>query len=216
MSTQTAPDSPPRETKGARTKALIKRTIVELVSEASPLDVTLADICTAADVTVGAFYFHFTNKDSALEETACDAIRDYYGVILDAADRQGGLDQQLEKVMHAYVANFTERSAQTRFIRMVQPSSTVVKQVWDEERRKLSAVLEGMIAEARGSDQTDPISFFTTEFLLTATEAFLENLFFGTDVRLKAAVGATDLVIRNIAAIWERAILNPNRIGDYL
>ena len=216
MSTQAKTDPEVRETKGARTRARIKQTIIDLVSDASPVDVTLAHICEAADVTVGAFYFHFTNKESALKETACDAIRDYYGTILDVASQRAPLERQLTDIMKAYLQNFTDHAPATRFIRMVMPASQKVKLAWDDERKKLSGELERMIAEARGIGNADPISFFMTEFLLTATEAFLENLYFGTDDRLQAAAGAPDIVIRNIAAIWQRAILNPNRIGDYL
>ena len=65
-------DDPSKETKGARTRALIKQVIIDLVGNSSPLEVTLGDICEGANVTVGSFYFHFKNKDAALEETAID------------------------------------------------------------------------------------------------------------------------------------------------
>ena len=210
-------DDPSKETKGARTRALIKQVIIDLVGNSSPLEVTLGDICEGANVTVGSFYFHFKNKDAALEETAIDVIRDYYASISSVLGRGGSIDDQLEQLMHAFVEDYANQPTRTRLIRMVIPGNTAALQVWEEERRILSQGLETMISDARGSQGGHEIlSFFTSEFLLTATESFLEHLFFGTDQRLQLAVGSPDLVIKNIAAIWERAILNDNRIGDYL
>jgi AcrR family transcriptional regulator len=65
-------------TKGARTRSLIKQTIVELLEENGGKDVSLEEICDRAGLTVGAFYFHFKSKDAALEELTADLIRATY------------------------------------------------------------------------------------------------------------------------------------------
>ena len=112
-------DDPSKETKGARTRALIKQVIIDLVGNSSPLEVTLGDICEGANVTVGSFYFHFKNKDAALEETAIDVIRDYYASISSVLGRGGSIDDQLEQLMHAFVDNYANQPTRTRLIRMV-------------------------------------------------------------------------------------------------
>ena len=205
----------PKVTKGARTRALIKHQIIELVGKSNPQDVTLQQICAAADVTVGSFYFHFKTKDAALEDTAIDAIRSHYSEVSALADSP--ITNGLEALMGAFVENYASHESRTRLIRLVIHSNPVAHEVWETERGALSRKLERKINEAR-QEKGGPsvLSFFTAEFLLTATESFLDQLFFGTDERLQLAVGSPDLLIKNIAAIWERTILNDNRIGDYL
>ncbi|MDX1581923.1 MAG: TetR/AcrR family transcriptional regulator, partial [Alphaproteobacteria bacterium] len=105
--TPSAPDEQQPGTKGARTKALIKRTIIDLVGEHGPLEVTLQDICKAANVTVGAFYFHFRNKDAALEETATEAARIYYEALVPQLDDRP-LRERLENLMQAFLDNYIE------------------------------------------------------------------------------------------------------------
>ena len=202
--------------KGARTRAQILEAVAQLVSDNSALDVTLQDICNSTDVTVGAFYFHFKNKEAALEEAAIDAIRNYYAS-LRHIDLEASLNEQLETLMRAFVDNYVLNEAKTRLVRMFVPNNQSVKEIWQTERRALADDLETIVTMARKRDGIDPgMVFFTVEFLLTATEAFLENLYFGSDERLSAAAGAPDLIVKNTCAIWERAILNANRIGDYL
>lgn len=208
---------PSKETKGDRTRALIKQIITDEVGKSGPMNVTLQDICNAAKVTAGSFYFHFKNKDAALEETAADAIVAHYGSISEIAAQPGSLPEQLDRLMSAFVDNYADFGTRTRLIRMVVPSNAKAKLVWEKERSALATQLEHMIANARGiKTGPDISSYFTTEFLLTATESFLDNVFFGNDERLHLAVGSPELIVKNIGAIWERAILNDNRIGDYL
>ncbi len=214
---QQTSDKPLKETKGDRTRARIKRIITNEVGLSGPMDVTLQHICTAANITAGSFYFHFKNKDAALEETATDAIVAYYGSISDVVAEPGALPERLDRVMAAFVDNYASFGTRTRLIRMVVPSNAMAKIVWEKERSSLAEQLEMMVASARGTEAgPDNSSYFTTEFLLTATESFLDNVFFGNDERLHLAVGSPDLIAKNIGAIWERAILNDNRIGDYL
>jgi AcrR family transcriptional regulator len=209
--------TPSKETKGDRTRALIKQIITEEVGRSGPMDVTLQDICSAANVTAGSFYFHFKNKDAALEETAADAIVAYYDSIAEIVSQPGTLPEQLDHIMAAFVDNYKSHGTRTRLIRMVVPSNDMARLVWEKERNSLAEQLEAMIINARHSDVgPDVSSYFTAEFLLTATESFLDNVFFGNNERLGLAVGSPELIIKNIGAVWERAILNDNRIGDYL
>lgn len=216
ISTISQNDDENRVTKGARTRALIKQQIASLVGQNSPSTVTLQDICRAANVTAGSFYFHFRNKDAALEETAHDAITRHYGALLSVTESDEPLSRQLKKLIEAFLLNYMEHTEQARLIHMIVPSSQNAKQVWDSERGKLVEKLEDLVRRVRHAEARDPHSFFTAEFLLTATESFLDNVFFGTDARLQAAVGAPALIAQNVAAIWERAILNEDPIGDYL
>ncbi|MDX1581450.1 MAG: hypothetical protein R3360_07500, partial [Alphaproteobacteria bacterium] len=89
--------------------------------------------------------------------------------------------------------------------------------VHQEERARLHQQLQTLIRHARESaGLTLGTEYFGAEFLLTATDAFLERLYSGQDPRLQVAVGSPDLLRQNMAAIWDRAILNPSPIADYL
>lgn len=68
--------------KGARTREQIKDALVELISRKSAQDIVLDDICSETNLTVGAFYFHFKNKDAALEEVSIDALHRFYDQLL--------------------------------------------------------------------------------------------------------------------------------------
>lgn len=60
-------------TKGYQTKELVLNTALELISSKGYQNVTVAEICIKCNVTKGAFYHHFSSKESILDQLHLNA-----------------------------------------------------------------------------------------------------------------------------------------------
>lgn len=65
-----------RKQRTAQVKSRIISAATRLVSESGMDSVTVANICHAADVSVGSFYHHFSNKDEVLSYYLAEAFHE--------------------------------------------------------------------------------------------------------------------------------------------
>ncbi|SCZ80027.1 TetR/AcrR family transcriptional regulator [Acidaminobacter hydrogenoformans] len=61
-----------RVPRGARTKKKIFDAAIELIKTKGYQNVTIDEICAACNVTKGAFYYHFSTKESVIEQIHLD------------------------------------------------------------------------------------------------------------------------------------------------
>jgi AcrR family transcriptional regulator len=192
--------------KGERTRATIKQAIRDLIDERQSLEFTLEDICEKTGLTVGAFYFHFENKDAATEEMTIDHLRAFYNTILG-----GGAEADLETlsrlVLRASIDACVRSPAVVRASYMLVPRSYAVYEAWLDSRSKLARRLVDLLAEQRGRAKPETPDHVDVHVMLSGLEGFLENLFFGADAAMKSIPKRPPRLEEELWGHW-RAVLS--------
>jgi AcrR family transcriptional regulator len=85
---------------------------------------TIDDITTAAELSVGSVYHHFTGKDDIFEHLVRQALNDYRTGIVTALEGDRTVEQSLRRMVHFHIRWVEDRRALTRL--MLQ---------WEESQR---------------------------------------------------------------------------------
>jgi len=201
------------ETKGERTKAQIKQSILRLVARKGLFELTLDDICRANQLTVGAFYFHFPGKDQAVEETIAEVVHALYSEI-DSMPLDRSIEEDIRWIVATFVGNCTDRPEAVQAIYKVLPNSPLVYRTWLVKRAEFAHRLEDRFARVReASGRSAATMRMEVAFLLAAMEGLLENIFFGADRDLMEFKEDPGMVVEQLTALWYRTILgdDPSR-----
>jgi AcrR family transcriptional regulator len=194
----------PKGEKGRRTKAIIQQAIVDLVSvEGLGLnEIKLDRICRKAGVTIGAFYFHFENKDAAIEETAIDVLNEFQES-LDAIASGGDLYSELRSIILAFIRSLVERPKETRLVYTAIRSSPAVHQVYEKAHLQTAGRIEALIAGAREeAGRNTGQSQLIAEFLLAGIESFNENVYMWDNPRVARLGEHPEQLANRLAAMW--------------
>jgi AcrR family transcriptional regulator len=210
IATETEPEK--AETKGTRTKALIKRVVAELVDEKGIDGVVLDDVCKRTELTIGAFYFHFGNKDAALEEVAIDSLQAYYDGLIRAPENLN-LYNEVHAILESSIEVHVKHPRIARLIYTMVPRSNRVYVHWLEVRNRLVERLAlAMAREREKGAKTGAVpvpsshDYLYAQYLLAGAEGFFENAFYGSDPQFARIDLKPANLVRDIAVLWYRAI----------
>ncbi len=64
------------------TRMVIKDALLELLEEKEYMNITVADLCRAAELSRGTFYLHYSNISQVMEETLDDVLANTHSVLL--------------------------------------------------------------------------------------------------------------------------------------
>lgn len=203
-----ARETAPRLTKGERTRGVIKGAIADLIGERQSLDFTLDDICAKTGLTVGAFYFHFDNKDAALEEMCMDHLREFYSAL------QGIAADDIEDLSRAIIRNSVEacvkNPAMFRASYTLIPRSMRIYETWIAARGGVVTRLIDLLARRRRRPaKAAPMEHLDVHLLMAGLEGFLENLYFGSDATMKAIPQRPSRLEEDLWAHWRSVLLRP-------
>lgn len=197
------------DSRGERTRKQIKVAIAQLASRKDVAEINLAEICKKADVTTGALYFHFKNKDEAVEEMIIDEVREVNAARLAAMTGQTFADHI--KVILAQSSRFhRSKKRLARAIGAVINSRPRAYDAWLAARRPVISRLEEAIVNERKLRglSTEPAPYLA-HFILNSLEDLALDLYqFGNPTLTPFAKTAEDWNARQ-AALWEWAILAP-------
>ena len=128
----------PKGKKGKKSKKLIQKAIIDLVSVdgLGLRDIKLDAICRKAGLTIGAFYFHFENKDAAIEETAADHLNEFAEQLLTEPAREN-LREELERIIEAYVVALAQNRKMMLLIYTTLSRSPAVHEVYVQQHFKV-------------------------------------------------------------------------------
>jgi AcrR family transcriptional regulator len=202
---------PPRqpggsETKGARTRALIKETIIGLIDErGASYQVKLEDVCERTGLTVGAFYFHFPSKEAALEEIVIDFVSGFYGSMANAP-KQTTLYGELYTIIAIFVEATVMQRTSFRLPYMVLPTSIRAYQHWLKERDAVIQRMADVIAHHAKRRTASGQDHLAAQFLVAGIEGFMENAFYGSDSLMSKIDLRSDVLIRNLCLLWHRSV----------
>jgi AcrR family transcriptional regulator len=195
--------------KGERTRALIKSGIAELITENQSLDLTLDDICARTGLTVGAFYFHFANKDAALEEMCIDHNDGFYVEMVresDGLDLEGVCRVVLGGSLKACVSN----PAMFRASYTLIPKSMAVYKAWLAARSGLITHIVELVAAHRDrAAEPETADYLDVHLAMAGIEGFLENLYFGSDETMAPINKDPDVLVESLWAHWRAVLMSP-------
>lgn len=77
---------------------------------------TIDDICTAAELSVGSIYHHFSGKDDIVETLVHEATAEYRTGIVDALQGGKKLEQSIRQMVHFHVQWAETRPMLTRLM----------------------------------------------------------------------------------------------------
>ena len=200
------------ESKGTRTKALIKRVVAELVDEKGVDGVLLEDVCQRTELTIGAFYFHFGNKDAALEEVAIDSLQAYYDGLIDAPASLT-LYNEIQSILESSIEVHVKHPRMARLMYTMVPRSNRVYTQWLQARNRLIERVAQAMARERNHAQTKGAAsapsghdYLYAQYLLAGAEGFFENAFYGADPQFARIDLKPSNLVRDVAVLWYRAI----------
>lgn len=195
--------------KGDRTRRYIKDTIIRLLLKKSYTQITLGDICREADLTSGAFYFHFRNKDEALYEISCELLEEFYRVFENTGDRK-----DLQSLIHTFLLQlyegYTAKGNAMRAMVTIIQAWPKLHSFWLKIRLPVERVLEAAVADERrrlglelGSEAV------LAHLFLSSAESFFHDVYAANNKRLRKEAGSFDFMVNQQAVIWYSALTCP-------
>lgn len=196
--------------KGQATRKLLNQTILELVNEKGYPNLRLKDICDRTGLTIGAFYFHYENKDRALEGVAVEAARDLFLDISSDIESKPLLEE-FHLTIRDYQRGYSDpsRVGGTRMMRSMIPANAQVTEVYFAERAKvIDKLVEASSAERRKAGKRNGPERAVIEYLFCGLADFLELVYLRDDPALKKSAGATKTLAKRLASLWYDAVMN--------
>jgi len=199
----------PKGVKGERTKELIKDAILKLVHDKGYPNIRLKDICQETGLTVGAFYFHYKDKDKALEEVAMQCVVERLESTLSALDKPE-LEHQIRAVIESFTRGYAdpELIEQTRMIYFMVTNSTDVHDVYFKLRQQIiDHVLRTLATEKKKLGLSTAKDRVTLEYLYAGLADFMSTIYMEKDPALVKAAGSTHVLTRHLVSIWYQALM---------
>lgn len=189
--------------KGMRTRQLIKKAVADLLMKKDVSNIVLDDICKATGLTVGAFYFHFKNKDAALEEVAIDSIEQFYEGFRSIPERKA-VRAELQDIMSLLIRTVSEHPQLVRLVFNVVPISSDARLVWWDHHDQACQRLAALIAVLNGRDGATPSDEMAVQFMMLGMESYLENALSGREPGATLFRNDPVAFANELMGIWRR------------
>lgn len=197
------------DTRGERSRKGIKRAVAKLAERKDLTEISLAEICRTAKLTTGAIYFHFKDKDEAIEEMAIDEITLLYGMITEK-----GLGLAFSALADVIITETTRfhraRRSLAKALQVVINTRPRAYESWITARRPLLAEMERAIADLRRAAglPTADVAYLAV-FTLNAMEDVAMDAFQWGNPTLAAYLKTDqDWNVRQ-RLFWSHAVLAP-------
>jgi AcrR family transcriptional regulator len=195
----------PRQLRGERTRLKIKQALTNLLDEQDYFDLTITDICRAAGVATGGFYFHYAKKADLLSEVIREHNANFWsglGAALHYQDPYSAIFHATTALVRAYL----DAPGVVRCFNQLAMTDRVYVTLWDDAAAHwVAGLVETLNAsdEARGAG----VSKTTAYDLLSFVDLLLFKIYIERDPALVDSAGSVDEVIENIAVLWHRALI---------
>lgn len=198
-----------RGRKGLATKEVLDTAIMELVNELGFSNFRLQALCDRTGLTIGAFYFHYKNKDHALESVAAQSAGELFATISSDIEEQP-LEEEFRLTIRDYQRGYSDPRLreQTRMMRTMIPANPVVTETYFAARGKIiKKLVDNATAERRSKGLKPGPERAVIEYLFSGLADYMEMLYLGDDVELKKSAGSERKVAERLARLWYRAVM---------
>jgi len=159
-----------RELKAIQTKNRIYETALELIQRDGFDNVAIGDICKAAQISVGLFYYYFPSKNDILFELYKRAD-DYFNHDIKNSLKTDDYPGKIREYMNGYIT-FVNKDGIDLIRNLYIPTNTF----FIEKGRGMQMVLERVIREGQAAGQID--SRMTPEESVTFIFTILRGIIF--------------------------------------
>jgi AcrR family transcriptional regulator len=204
-----APKTGRRQQRGERTRLKIKEALIGLLNEQDYFDLTITDICQAAHVATGGFYFHYAKKTDLLEEVIREHSADFWAT-LDAALHYQDPYSALFHASTALVRAYRDAPGLVRCFNQLAMTDRAYVDIWETAAASwVSRLVEKLQASQTGGSEVDRtlLTNANAYSLLSFVDLLLFKIHIERDPGLVEAAGGLDEVTENIAVLWHRALI---------
>jgi len=198
-----------RQTKGERSKRHILSVIAKLAMTREISEITLADICEAAEVSTGAIYFHFKSRDDAVAAMIIDQVGALWVEPMTRV-KNAPLEDVLEAIVTSISDFHVRKRRLKRAIQAVINSDPRAYQAWLDGRSPAIERLSQSIAAARAAEglSTDEAAFLAY-FVLGSIEDLSMDVFQWRNPTLQPFAADVEDWNAKQVALWRWAVLAP-------
>lgn len=194
--------------KGARTRQLIKDTVAALYERDEAGKVTIDRILKETQLTVGAFYFHFENKEELLEEIVIDSCDQYHLQITQNVDWSADFRSVAREVITGYFLSYKNNPRFTALVYKIVYTSPRAYAGWLKSRKVLRKHIEAAVVKSaalRKDGEIDPA--FVSYWLLSSLEDFVFSVFMSKGSKPLHDIAAQEsMFVDQQALLWARAV----------
>ncbi len=137
-----------------RTRGLLQKALIELISERGYDAITIQDIVDRAKVGRTTFYLHYNSKDELFLSCHEAIAREFHIGLLHPLSREELLSPEIPPDMASAYQHLEEGQALLYPIFQGKDSQLILRQIRDRSAREIEANLRAIFAEA---DSTIPI-----------------------------------------------------------
>lgn len=200
------PDDPPPTAKGQRRRGDIIRAAEELFAECRYQDVTVNDITTRADVSVGSYYRYFENKEDLFVLLLGRIFWRMYNVTRGSWDTEVSYLGNLETVTSRYLHEYWNQRLLLRSAHQLAALSESVRAMWHSMRRDLYAHMLVRLQQDQAASQLPPLDPATTMRALGGmVDEYAHRAFVDEEYGPMSATDV-DAASKVLASIWFRAL----------
>lgn len=198
-----------RATRGERTKEAVKLAIAKLAAKHDLADITLSDICRVAKVTTGAVYFHFKDKDEAVEAMVIDQLPLVYDRLAQEVAAPGCAPYILA-LIERIVAFHLAHKRLGHALQMTLQRRPLVYQAWLRARQLPIDRLTARIAHDRAAKglPVEPAGFLA-HHIFSSIEDLAADIFQWKNPILAPFAADTAQWCQRQAAFWAWSVLAP-------
>jgi AcrR family transcriptional regulator len=200
-----APKGRPRQQRSERTRLKIKAALITLLNEQDYFDLTITDICRAAHVAIGGFYFHYAKKADLLDEVIREHSAAFWGA-LDAAQHYQDAYSALFHASTALVRAYRDAPGLVRCFNQLAMSDRAYVELWEQAASRWVSLLVGRLRQA-GQGDGSLLTEANAYGLLSFVDLLLFKIYIERDPALVEASGGVDAVIENVAVLWHRGLI---------
>jgi AcrR family transcriptional regulator len=194
-----------RQQRGERTRLKIKSAVISLLNEHDYFELTVTDICLAAQVATGGFYFHYAKKDDLIYEVIQDHSAAFWAT-LDVAPHYSDAYSALFHATTALVRAYRDAPGLVRCFNQLAMTDRAYVELWESAATRWVARLTAMLKASgvAGGGELDEANVYS---LLSFADLLLFKLYIEQDPALVDAAGDVDQVTENVAVLWYRALI---------
>jgi AcrR family transcriptional regulator len=193
-----------KQQRGERTRLKIKQALISLLNEQDFFELTIADICKAAPVATGGFYFHYPKKADLIHEVIQEHSAEFW-TALDAALHYLDPYSALFHATTALVRAYGDAPGLVRCFNQLAMTDRTYVEIWETAATKWIARL----VEKLKLGDADPalLDEANAYGLLGFVDLLLFKIYIERDPALVETAGGVDEVIENVAVLWHRALV---------
>jgi AcrR family transcriptional regulator len=203
--TSAAPPVGRRQQRGERTRLKIKQALIGLLNEQDYFDLTITDICQAANIATGGFYFHYPKKADLLGEVIREHSADFWAA-LDAALHYQDSYSALFHASTALVRAYRDAPGLVRCFNQLAMADRAYVDLWETAAASwVSRLVRKLATSPDGGGEA--LSESSAYSLLSFVDLLLFKIYIECDPALVESAGGVDEVIENVAVLWRRALI---------